>query len=43
MDKDGHVHRNYGDKLILIRPDGYLGYAASDASGLKAYLARFFG
>jgi 2-polyprenyl-6-methoxyphenol hydroxylase-like FAD-dependent oxidoreductase len=43
VDKDGHVHRNYGHGLILIRPDGYLGYAASDASGLNAYLARFFG
>ena len=43
VDKDGHAHRNYGDGLILVRPDGYLGYAAPDARGLDAYLARFFG
>ena len=43
VDKDGYAHRNYGDGLILVRPDGYLGYAAPDARGLDAYLARFFG
>jgi 2-polyprenyl-6-methoxyphenol hydroxylase-like FAD-dependent oxidoreductase len=45
IDKDGQAHRNYGDGLILIRPDGYLGYAgpADNARGLDAYLARFFG
>ena len=43
VDKDGYAHRNYGEGLILVRPDGYLGYAAPDARGLEAYLARFFG
>jgi hypothetical protein len=43
VDTDGHVHRNYGDGLILVRPDGYLGYAAPHANSLNAYLARFFG
>ena len=42
-DKDGHVHRNYGHGLILVRPDGYLGYAAPDGSGINAYLLRFYG
>jgi 2-polyprenyl-6-methoxyphenol hydroxylase-like FAD-dependent oxidoreductase len=42
-DKDGHVHRNYGHGLILVRPDGYLGYAAPDGSGINTYLSRFYG
>jgi hypothetical protein len=45
VDKGGHAHRNYGEGLILIRPDGYLGYAGpyDGASGLNRYLGRFFG
>ena len=43
VDSDGYAHRNCGDGLILVRPDGYLGYAGSDARGLNAYLSRFFG
>ena len=42
-DRDGHVHRNYGEGLILVRPDGYLGYTGPDGGGVNAYLARFFG
>jgi hypothetical protein len=42
VDRDGHVRRNYGDGLILVRPDGYLGYAG-DGSGLNNYLGRLFG
>jgi 2-polyprenyl-6-methoxyphenol hydroxylase-like FAD-dependent oxidoreductase len=45
LDGDGAAHRMYGDGLILVRPDGYLGYAGGIDSGpaLAAYLARFFG
>ena len=43
LDREGHAHRNYGEGLILMRPDGYLGHAGPDARGLDAYLARFFG
>ncbi len=45
VDNDGHAHRNYGEGLILVRPDGYLGYAGpgAGASGLQNYLERFFG
>jgi 2-polyprenyl-6-methoxyphenol hydroxylase-like FAD-dependent oxidoreductase len=44
-DRDGHVRRNYGDGLILVRPDGYLGYAgpAGSTDDLHSYLGRFFG
>lgn len=45
IDRAGQVHRIYGEGLILIRPDGYLGYTGPlrGANGLGAYLARFFG
>jgi len=45
IDRDGHVRRNYGDGLILVRPDGYLGYAGpgGSAGDLNSYLARLFG
>jgi hypothetical protein len=44
IDGDGHVHRIYGDGVILVRPDGYLGYTGpSGAPGLRAYLDQFFG
>ncbi|MFE6663214.1 FAD-dependent monooxygenase [Streptomyces sp. NPDC057697] len=40
------VHRTdaqeaYGKGLFLVRPDGYVGWAGEDASGLVRYLARF--
>ncbi|MET8431316.1 FAD-dependent monooxygenase [Streptomyces sp900116325] len=39
-----HVHRSdayeaYGKGLFLIRPDGYIGWAGEDVSGLGSYLA----
>ena len=38
------MHRIYGDGLILVRPDGYLGYTGpGGGAGLHAYLGRFFG
>jgi hypothetical protein len=46
VDADGYAHGAYGDGVFLIRPDGYVGYAApSDGgtSGLNRYLGRFFG
>jgi hypothetical protein len=46
VDADGYAHGVYGDGVFLIRPDGYVGYAASSdggTSGLNRYLARFFG
>jgi 2-polyprenyl-6-methoxyphenol hydroxylase-like FAD-dependent oxidoreductase len=44
IDGTGEAHRIYGDGLILVRPDGYIGYTG-DAAGreLAPYLARFFG
>lgn len=44
-DIEGHAHRNYGDGLVLVRPDGYIGFtgAANGARSLDAYLGRFFG
>lgn len=40
-----HVHRidayePYGKGLFLVRPDGYIGWAGEDATGLTDYLAR---
>jgi hypothetical protein len=44
IDHEDQVHRIYGDGLILVRPDGYLGYTgAGGGAGLQAYLSRFFG
>lgn len=37
IDVDGQVHDHYGQGLVLIRPDGYVGYHG-DESGLGAYL-----
>jgi len=44
FDGEGQMHRIYGEGLILIRPDGYLGYTGpSDGPGLRRYLQRYFG
>ena len=44
VDDDGEAYRSYGDGLVLIRPDGYVGYAGpAGGEGLAGYLARFFG
>ena len=45
VDVEGQVHRTYGDGLILVRPDGYIGYTGpgGGSDGLRTYLARFFG
>jgi 2-polyprenyl-6-methoxyphenol hydroxylase-like FAD-dependent oxidoreductase len=43
VDQDGHAHRNYGEGLILVRPDGYVGYTGNSPDGLLRYLDRFFG
>jgi 2-polyprenyl-6-methoxyphenol hydroxylase-like FAD-dependent oxidoreductase len=44
IDPNGEAHRIYGGGLILVRPDGYLGYGGpSDGANLGQYLARFFG
>lgn len=44
LDTEGQVQRIYGNGLIAVRPDGYLGYAGPpDSAGLNSYLARFFG
>ena len=44
IDSEEQVHRIYGDGLILVRPDGYLGYTgAGGGAGLQSYLGRFFG
>jgi 2-polyprenyl-6-methoxyphenol hydroxylase-like FAD-dependent oxidoreductase len=43
IDGGGAAHRAYGQGLILVRPDGYVGYTGSDGRGLASYLGRFFG
>ena len=44
IDMNGKAHRIYGEGLILVRPDGYVGYTGPDGgAGLRSYLARFFG
>jgi hypothetical protein len=44
-DTDGQIRRLYGEGVVLIRPDGYLGYTGPDGGtpGLRAYLGRCFG
>ncbi|MEV5599014.1 FAD-dependent monooxygenase [Streptomyces sp. NPDC052496] len=41
LDPAGHAHQAYGEGLFLVRPDGYVAYAADDASGLPEELARY--
>ncbi|WP_369276303.1 FAD-dependent oxidoreductase [Streptomyces sp. R11] len=36
----GQVQASYGKGLLLVRPDGYVGWAGETADGLPAYLAR---
>jgi hypothetical protein len=44
IDVAGQVHRIYGSGVVVIRPDGYLGYAGpAGSNGVQAYLDRFFG
>ena len=44
LDGDGQVQRTYGEGLILVRPDGYLGYTGrGGGGGPPQYLARSFG
>jgi 2-polyprenyl-6-methoxyphenol hydroxylase-like FAD-dependent oxidoreductase len=44
IDGEGQVHRTYGDGLILVRPDGYVGYTGPrGGAGVSSYLRRFFG
>jgi hypothetical protein len=44
LDADGTVQRIYGEGLILVRPDGYVGYTGpSGGPGLAGYLGRMFG
>jgi 2-polyprenyl-6-methoxyphenol hydroxylase-like FAD-dependent oxidoreductase len=44
-DLEGHARRIYGDGLVLIRPDGYVGFTGpgDGGAGLSRYLNRFFG
>jgi hypothetical protein len=43
IDAEGQAHRIYGDGLILIRPDAYIGYTGpGGGTGLQSYLRRFF-
>jgi 2-polyprenyl-6-methoxyphenol hydroxylase-like FAD-dependent oxidoreductase len=44
IDAEGQAGPIYGDGVIVVRPDGYLGYAGpAHGSGAQAWLARFFG
>jgi 2-polyprenyl-6-methoxyphenol hydroxylase-like FAD-dependent oxidoreductase len=44
IDNHEQVHRTYGEGLVLVRPDGYLGYTGLGMGpGLQSYLGRFFG
>ncbi|WP_436761003.1 FAD-dependent oxidoreductase [Streptosporangium sp. V21-05] len=38
LDVDGRIHRHYGRGLVLVRPDGYVGYHGGE-DGLQDYLA----
>jgi 2-polyprenyl-6-methoxyphenol hydroxylase-like FAD-dependent oxidoreductase len=39
----GPAQEPYGKGLLLVRPDGYIGWAGDSAIGLREYLARFSG
>ncbi len=43
-DPQGALHDRLGASVILVRPDGYIGYGAGkpDPAALEAYLARLF-
>ncbi|OKI09865.1 pentachlorophenol monooxygenase [Streptomyces sp. CB02923] len=41
LDSEGHARDAYGEGLFLVRPDGYVAYAADDASGLPDELVRY--
>jgi hypothetical protein len=44
IDFAGEVHRIYSAGVILVRPDGYIGYTGPGGGpGLRAYLAGVFG
>jgi hypothetical protein len=43
IDADGQAHRIYGDGLVLVRPDGYVGFAGTEQGALARYLDQFFG
>ena len=44
FDAGGVMQRIYGNGLILVRPDGYVGYTGpSGGPGLAGYLGRMFG
>ncbi|MGJ6968060.1 FAD-dependent oxidoreductase [Streptosporangium sp. G11] len=38
LDVEGRIHRHYGRGLVLVRPDGYVGYHGGE-DGLEDYLA----
>ncbi|KAK7051449.1 hypothetical protein VNI00_004423 [Paramarasmius palmivorus] len=45
VDRDGHAYKHYKVKegeawIVIIRPDGYIGAVAKDASGVKKYFAQ---
>jgi 2-polyprenyl-6-methoxyphenol hydroxylase-like FAD-dependent oxidoreductase len=43
VDVNGFVERIYGPGTVLVRPDGYVGYAGpTDAFRLNDYLSQFF-
>ncbi|HEX4407414.1 MAG TPA: FAD-dependent monooxygenase [Xanthobacteraceae bacterium] len=42
-DADGYVEKNYGSGIVIVRPDGYVGYAGPEgAPRLNDYLSQFF-
>lgn len=43
IDAGGQIRENYdvcGDTVILVRPDGYIGFAGSTQEGLRDYLSQ---
>ncbi|MGW6911861.1 FAD-dependent oxidoreductase [Streptomyces sp. NPDC054940] len=37
----GRAQESYGSGLLLVRPDGYVGWAGDQETGLRGYLGRF--